>query len=350
MAAPAAEHLPALTGLRFFLALWVVLHHLTSPGMMLHQWSTTWPELAQRLAHAGYLAVGSFFVLSGFVLARRYPAKGWTAHALYRYGVSRFARIYPVYALSLVLILPLMILDFRPRWIANYILVLQGWWDKPGVFWNTPAWSLSCEIFFYAAFPVAVLIFRTSNWGGVLALGTTACVLTGVFRGFGMPEDFKPLLHFSDFLIGIVAADVFELISRGNRFHKLGMVFYLPAGTAALYLIANPQLVWMYATLNGLLRPLNAVLLVGLAVGGGFVARLLSAPLPVFLGKSSYSLYILHIPLLWWYNFGTPINPLPAAWSALLYTCLVVIISGAVYHWFEEPANQRFRTYLNQRW
>src|SRR5580704_7306778 len=63
-------YLPALTGLRFFLALWVILHHLTGKGMMLEQWESQLPHAAQSLLRSGYLAVQTFFILSGFVLAR----------------------------------------------------------------------------------------------------------------------------------------------------------------------------------------------------------------------------------------------------------------------------------------
>ena len=343
----ASELLPALTGVRFFLALWVVLHHLTSKNMMLEPWVRTIPPALATVIRGGYLAVGWFFVLSGFVLARRYGNTTWTKKALYRYGVSRFARIYPVYALSLMLIGPIMVMDFRPAWIANYLLLLQGWVEKPAVYWNTPAWSLSCELFFYLCFPLAVFLFRTGTWGGVVAVGSAACMLTAVFRSFGMPEDWKPLLHFSDFLIGIAAADVFDLMTRSKRGIRLnGQWLYLPAAAIAIVLIAQPSEFWRHTTLSGMLRPLNAIVLVGLALGGGVLARSLSMPGVMFLGKASYSMYILHIPLLWWWKFGDPINPLSREMSALFYTLTVIAISGAVYHWYEEPANHKVRTYL----
>ena len=69
-------HLPALTGLRFVLAIWVIVHHLTGKGMMLESWVQTLPGGLQELVRGGYLAVGTFFVLSGFVLARSYGKAG----------------------------------------------------------------------------------------------------------------------------------------------------------------------------------------------------------------------------------------------------------------------------------
>ena len=53
--------------------------------------------------------------------------------------------------------------------------------------------------------------------------------------------------------------------------------------------------------LNSALRPLNGLLLIGFALGGGPAARGLSTPVAVYLGKASYAMYILHVPMLWWY-------------------------------------------------
>jgi peptidoglycan/LPS O-acetylase OafA/YrhL len=77
LSAVSRRHLPALTGLRFVLAIWVIVHHLTGKGMMLEPWVQSLPDGLQSLVRGGYLAVGTFFVLSGFVLARSYGEKEW---------------------------------------------------------------------------------------------------------------------------------------------------------------------------------------------------------------------------------------------------------------------------------
>jgi peptidoglycan/LPS O-acetylase OafA/YrhL len=94
--------------------------------------------------------------------------------------------------------------------------------------------------------------------------------------------------------------------------------------------------------LNTALRPLNALLLVGFALGGGPAARALSSRLAVYLGKSSYAMYILHVPILWWLpRWGLP-------WSGELcgavYVTAVIAISACVYYFLEEPANRFLRS------
>jgi peptidoglycan/LPS O-acetylase OafA/YrhL len=66
-------------------------------------------------------------------------------------------------------------------------------------------------------------------------------------------------------------------------------------------------------------------------------ARALSSPLAVYLGKSSYAMYILHVPVLWWIGRWSPHMP------AGLYVALVILISAVVYRYFEEPANRYLR-------
>ena len=324
------EQFPALTGLRFFLAVWVVLHHLTGPGQMLEPAARALPHAIYTLVRAGYLAVTTFFVLSGFVLARSYPGRV----RLPLYGIGRLARIYPVYLLSLLLVTPFIAADRTPQklgYLSAHFALIQAWLGHIPVSWNTPAWSLSCEMFFYLLFPLAApLITKAGRFRAILmALG---CIwLTRALWAIGVSDDIKPVIHLSDFLMGIAASRLFDL-QRESGFTFSGQWLYLPALAGSIALI-----LFQPADITTPLRPLNALLLIGLAFGGGFVARILSAPLAVYLGKSSYALYILHVPLLWWYlRWSKTI-------SGAVYLAGVIAISCVVYRLWEEPANRFLR-------
>lgn len=336
MKAGRGDHLPALTGLRFLLALWVMLHHLTGPGMRLEATAETWPHPVYALIRGGYLAVATFFVLSGFVLARNYGWGEWHAARLRRYAVARFARVYPVYALSFVLVAPFVIADRapgKPGLIANYGLLLQGWTGHLPVGWNTPAWSLSCEVFFYISFPLAVVALRRVP---PFYLAAAACLLTRVLFAAGIRDEWKPLVHFADFVMGIAVASVYERLTRAEH-RPAGFWLYIPAGALGGALIAWPGMLPGSVDLNSALRPLNATLLVGFALGTGAVARALSSRLAVFLGKSSYAMYILHVPVLWWVRYWRQ------DLSPAIYIAMVILISAVVYRFFEEPANRYIR-------
>ncbi len=327
------------------LALWVILHHLTGPGQMLDGWAKSLPYVLYAVIRGGYLAVTTFFVLSGFVLARTYADTEWNGKSLLRYGVGRFARIYPVYALSLAIVAPFILEDSTPGkgpLVAAHGLLLQGWMGHLPVSWNTPAWTLSCEAFFYLTFPLAAVLVQRANWRTTLGIAAGACLLTRAMWAVGISDEIKPLIHLSDFLMGIAAARVYDLLEE-RQWRPAGSWLYLPGGLAAAALIAYPGLLPPRVDLNTALRPLNALLLLGFALGGGVIARLLSSQMLVYLGKSSYAMYILHIPMLWWYLRWSK------EFSALVYLTLVIGISALVYRFIEEPANRWLRTRVATR-
>lgn len=351
------DHFAALTGLRFWLALWVILYHVTGPGTLLGGWAQPLSPSLRALVRGGYVSVNVFFVLSGFVLARGYASTCWNRERLAQYGVRRFARIYPVYALSIIVMIP-FIVDVALPWfrtpvsssksalLANYVLLLQGWSDKLPVNWNTPAWSLSCEIFFYAAFPLLAICIRRRAWKVPLLLIAAALVLTPTMRAAGVPDRWKPLVHFADFLIGVGTAGLYDLLLRDRRLPSgRGYWFYLPALAATGVLLARPSLVGGWLDLNSAVRPLCAVLILGLALGGGAEARLLSNRLAVHLGHASYAIYILHIPIMWWYKrwLGALFGVAPGGVLALIYAVIVIGLSSLVFTYFEQPVNHWFR-------
>jgi peptidoglycan/LPS O-acetylase OafA/YrhL len=349
------QYFPALTGLRFVLALWVILHHLTSKGMLLDHWAQSLPAFAQSILRAGYLAVQTFFALSGFVLAQNYATTHWNPRSLMRFGVARFARIYPAYLLSLVLVSWFMF-EFllksgqsplqKAVAVGNYGFILQGW-VAPANGWNTPAWSLSCEFFFYLCFPPLFLWLRRGSFGRTLAALGTAFVVPMLLAYAGVPAIWKPIHHLSDFLAGIAAARIYETVGRsGAATGRRGFWLYMPALAAGAAFIVYPHILdGTLMNLNTVLRPLNVALLIGLAAGGGFTARALSTGIAEYLGKASYSMYILHIPLLWWYSRVTfyRYGASPPAWTGVVFMGAAIAVSIAAFEFVETPANRWIR-------
>ncbi len=330
---------------------------------MLGEWAESLPPAAQSLARGGYLAVQTFFVLSGFVMAQNYAKAGWSRQDLVKYGAARLARIYPVYLLSLMVVAPFI---WATMWkpgrpaalkatlLADYVFVLQGWTGSLGVGWNTPAWSLSCEFFFYLLFPLVFPLLRNAGRRAVAAL-IAACIVAPVLMAHAhVPWDWKPVHHFADFVAGIAAARLYSFLSPWMR--GKGYWLYLPATAAGVFLVLYPGIMdGTYGDLNTGLRPLNILALTGLALGGGSMARILATRASDYLGKVSYSMYILHVPILWWYGswsmtasvFG--LIYLPRGVAALLYLAIVVGVGALSFEWVEMPANRWIRGYVSKR-
>jgi peptidoglycan/LPS O-acetylase OafA/YrhL len=84
--------LTALTGLRTLLALSIVFFHFTPPHM----------ELLSPIFNNGFVFVGFFFLISGFILAYNYAERP-TPLVKRDFWVARFSRLYPVYLVALAL-------------------------------------------------------------------------------------------------------------------------------------------------------------------------------------------------------------------------------------------------------
>jgi peptidoglycan/LPS O-acetylase OafA/YrhL len=120
---------------------------------------------------------GYFVVLSGFVLT-------WSARPHDRalgFWRRRIARIYPVHLVTLgVAFLMAYTLARQPKptpsqTLANALL-LHSWWHPWWQTLNPVSWSLACEAFFYAAFPLLFLLLRRLGARGTVALGALAVV------------------------------------------------------------------------------------------------------------------------------------------------------------------------------
>ena len=272
------------------------------------------------------------------------------------YGIARFSRIYPVYLLSL-LIVAYFILEFllspetsaagKLATTAAYGLVLQGWMENPGAGWNTPAWSLSCEFVFYLCLPPLLIWLGRRSRVKLLTLSAIALVLPVVLRRAGIPMAWKPILHLGDFLIGIAAARIYSLMPTSRTgLRWRGYWLYLPAMALGTLVIVYPRVLSGVTDLGTALRPLNGMLVLGLALGGGVTARFLSAASAQYLGQISYSMYILHVPLLWWFgNRGPVFMGSLRAWLALIYIAGIVLLSAAAFELVEKPANRWIRNW-----
>src|SRR5215208_5467844 len=91
------DQISALTGLRFVAALSVALAHATSfiaiPGLRLDYWMQSSAAFGMTL----------FFVLSGFVIHYNYRSIAGSASEIARFFWIRFARLYPLFVLVLLI-------------------------------------------------------------------------------------------------------------------------------------------------------------------------------------------------------------------------------------------------------
>jgi peptidoglycan/LPS O-acetylase OafA/YrhL len=155
-----------LTSIRFLFALLVVLFHghLATDGSL----EDAWPHFIAAIISHGFVGVSFFFVLSGFILAYSYSGRLRLPQDNRDFWWARGARILPAYFLAFLIYSPFAIYSvmisvnplnsaINSLAIASFQLTLtQAWIPKAALVWNSPAWSLSVEAFFYLLFPFII--------------------------------------------------------------------------------------------------------------------------------------------------------------------------------------------------
>lgn len=341
--------LPALTGIRFFAAIQVVMFHFGAGFAERHGA----PIPVHRMLANGWTAVTLFFLLSGFILSYTYAGQIKRPGGKVRFWEARFARIYPVYLLSLLLCWPSQIHP-RPGLSAAVFLMVQAWNPlhvEYGGAWNMPAWTLSTEAFFYLLFPFLLpLLERFSP--RTLKVWAVVSVLVVAFGHTMTPyiEPFTrltllplPVFRFPEFAAGMVLGLLY-LRRREHRASPVLLYSALAAIFAILLLITGP---W----LSLLVIPF-AILIYLLAAGDSALAHLLSRPTFLLLGGASYSIYLLQEPVRAWVHLA-----FTGAWSVqvdrgrmdvLLSPVVLILFSIAVFLLWEEPARKWLRSWFKK--
>lgn len=294
--------LSSLTGLRFFAALIVLATHSLI--------DYTRVPLIGALGMLGSVGVVFFFVLSGFVLTWSAPDKMsiWT---FYR---NRAARVYPLYVLTGVV--AMIALSSRGTSIelskvGAYVLMVQCWVPSIGYAYafNAPAWSLSCEAFFYLCFPALLLALRKLSTRQLYAIGLAIWVgmlAAGLAASRWQSSVVSPLLgvnpayRMGEFVIGIVMG---LSLARGQRWRVSPLVpgalvllecgLIVAAGRWARY--SGHEGVVGSSLINSVLAP-PLVALICASAAADIVGRpsVFRHPYLVRLGEWSFALYLCH--------------------------------------------------------
>lgn len=301
------KRVAGLDGLRGLCALYVLLFHC---------WAYTFrgfpryrgPEWLSWLGF-GRLAVVMFLVLSGFSLSMAAARNGWRLGSLSRYARRRAWRILPAYWAALAFSLVIAWTVVRqphstvptPESVVVYTLLLQDLIAAPTP--NGAFWSIGVEVLLYGVLPLLLLLCRRIGPAAMLAVVTLPVVLIGfaVFGGSPPQGDNWLAPHLVPvFAAGVVAAGV---VASGDRFRRvpwalLSVLAAVPAGVLVLHRGAR----WMvdhYYWVDLAVAPAMTLLLLAIVSGRpAALTRLLDSRPLKRLGSFSYSLYLIHLPIV----------------------------------------------------
>ncbi|MFE4176711.1 acyltransferase family protein [Streptomyces sp. NPDC056909] len=350
----------SLTGMRFVAAALVAAFHIGNIVPFADPDVTS--GVRSLFGQGGWAGVTFFFVLSGFVLT-------WAVRptdTLTGFWRRRFFKVFPNHVVVLLAGVVLLIhLDAFPGLgvtVANLFLVhawdwrLTSWW---GV--NPVSWSLCCEVFFYASFPLIIRLVNRVRAGRLwmwVAGITAAIVAVPSLAGAILPDEpvtpampigvtelwfvngFAPVRTL-DFLLGIFLA----------RMVREGRLFRLPLSLALALALAAYVTSTQVPPVYGLAACTS--LPFGLLIASAAQADRQERWSPfrgrtmVWLGQISFAFYLWHYLLLMWfadlfYPDGDPLSTAGDVGVLALALGSAVLISWATFRWVETPAMRYF--------
>jgi peptidoglycan/LPS O-acetylase OafA/YrhL len=319
---------------------------------------------------SGWLGVDLFFVLSGFVisLVHQPDFSRLSTESYWRFLKLRLARIYPAHLVATLALVPLVL---PAMWLSLYtftaetrtqydlaklaysLTLLNGWGFPDSVGWNSPSWSVGSEWFAYLLFPLAAWVLnrmRSPGAHGCLIL-TVFIVMIGLSVSLNdmrtyMPGESLTLARVSsEFLIGCSLSN----LHRSLRAH-IGFDVLALAAAAVVVILGAVALPSFY---DFLMIASFAALVLGLSLSCGPAATLFSSRAALFLGRISYSVYLVHTTVLMIINqLLQRVLPADLGEGARLTIFAVVYIAGFITagHLLYEIVEQPARSYLRRKW
>lgn len=312
-----------------------------------------------HLLWSGHEAVVLFFILSGFVLSLPYLNNRKLIYT--NYIVQRVFRIYIPYIVIILFSIILQSFLYTPGGIAGLSKWFNWMWMlplSPGLFshflfmsgelthnYNTASWSLVHEMRISLIFPFIVLLIRRKNL--LFDLGLLALVFAGRYAlPTDLPYKINDTFYYAlFFVIGAVLAKHREAL--GILFLKTGTYFKISLFAIALLLYNWHWNFGMVLPADSPLHQLFADRIIGdIAIGIGacifflfaihsaWTEKILTHRIPMFLGKVSYSLYLVHpvVILALFYSLHAWVHPL-LIFAMVPFASLAV---ATVYHYSVE--------------
>jgi peptidoglycan/LPS O-acetylase OafA/YrhL len=311
--ATARHRLRGVDGLRAIAALWVVLFHI-------HAFSGAHIAFipgADLFLRSGSTGVSLFLVLSGFCLYLPFAGYRSARFRTTAFLVRRCRRLLPAYYVSLAFTLAIVLVAGTNLGLSTY----RGWPAVgqvlthatmahiffPSSFYalNGAYWSLALEWQLYLALPL--LIFGIRRWGLAWTAGAAIAVNIGyrvlllilisehkvaadsLLATAVLPNQLPG--RWAEFVFGMVAAELYE----AGVLARLRLLWAIPVMAA----LAGLSVLSVGSQLSHMLfGGVFVVLLAAVLKADNVVATVISWRPLAWLGTMSYSLYLVHQPVV----------------------------------------------------
>ncbi|WP_167392375.1 acyltransferase family protein [Mesorhizobium sophorae] len=304
-------------------------------------------HLGWTTVSGGFVGVDVFFVISGYLISRiiwtesaqgRFSLKNFYARRARRLLPALFATIVVTFVVAAFLFIPEQFQDLSRSAIFSLLgLANVDFWMQSGYFDSGAIlkpllhiWTLAVELQFYAFWPFLIaMAVRKSYW---VAFSLIAAAFAASLAGCLWMMGYDPTAAFF-----LVPFRVWEFAAGGLVFlteRRLSKVYadllYVVGLAAILFAIFGYSGRTAYPGVAALAPVLGAALM--LLGGQGRLARQAQFRPAIYLGKISYSVYLVHWPLVVFmvYRFGAL-----EVWQILASLVSTLALGAASYHFIE---------------
>ncbi len=285
----------------------------------------------------GYIGVDIFFIISGFlitdILLREEKAGGIRLSAFY---LRRIFRIIPVYSVVLLIYVVICQLPSQAeKWtelkggMPYFLLFMNEYVKEPNngtVFGQT--WSLGIEEKFYLVWPLAFFFITQRVWMRFLIVGVLFA-LTGLLP-FVLAKSYYGLL------VGCVMAILFASGFSGTYAAFLRRI---PSWLMLSILLFGFGLELWNQRLTFLLSWIVVLFLSYTIVADTWISSALSSRMMIWLGRRSYSMYLIHALALNVFERFVPLTNLVRGMGVIIASYAVSALGAHVlYITVEEPS------------
>lgn len=357
------DYIRSLNALRGFAALFVLFLHVRST-LLESPIGATLPFETPLISRA-YLAVDFFFVLSGFILMHVYHTQFKTVGMEnYRQFIrNRLARIYPIHLLVLCFMMVWKALadqhvlpqfpvvqhgTLQTGWfdVLTNLLLIQAWHLQYHLSWNFPAWSVSSEFFTYLMAPWLIAGYAAAK-GPLKRVGLYLLPVIGLviliacFNGIAPTyREFGNLRMLFEFCLGLSVYRVYQDLRQSTLRLPYEGLFGLSVLAFFGTLFGNGPDLWLIH--------LNALMILCCALSSRGIARFLPSRSMFYFGEISFSMYMIHVPVINLFLLAFPLSNKTLGTNQYLWilaACggITIFLAHLLYRYVEIPCRNALR-------
>ena len=317
----------------------------------------------------GFLGVDIFFILSGFLMYKYFQTE-FNNKSVFKYYLNRAFRVIPLYLIANLIVLLISFfylisphefyLIIKHYFFSSYFLPNVGYWSEESYFGSTifkpllNFWSLGVEIQYYLIFPLIFLFIKNRFNTKILILIFLSLTGYVLFNSISPKTSFFLLpTRLWEFLLGIYCAKYFKKLNKVkiNIIGSISFIFII----LFLIFLSFEQFYFLeknFYLFTIIIAIFTSIILIS-GINKSLIENFLLKKIFLTISKYSYSLYVVHFPIIVFINYypfkGNIVdfeNSLDKVFSILIIIVVTIISYHIVEDKFRRSTNYKPLIYI----